>query len=99
MKPFRFHREADAKFTEALNHYTGLGPRLGGDFYDKIEKVIAAVCAHPRSSRQIDPRVRRHLVPKFPYGVLDIDEPDCVWIIAVAHLKRDPDYWKNRLTD
>ena len=99
MKPFRFHREADAEFTDALDHYAGLGADLGGRFYDELEQVIAEACAHPQRFRQIDPPVRRHLVPSFPYALLYIDEPDRVWIVAVMPLKRDPDYWKHRLTD
>ena len=98
MKPYRFHREADAEFTDALGYYAGLGPELGGRFYDEVEQVIAAVCAHPRRFRQIDSPVRRHLLPDFPYALLYIDKPDRVWIIAVAPLKREPYYWRHRLT-
>lgn len=99
MKPYRFHREADAEFTDALAHYAGLDPKLGGWFYDEVEQILAAVCAHPQRFRQIDPPVRRHLLTDFPYAVLYIDEPDRVWVIAVAPLKRDPNYWKHRLTN
>lgn len=94
MKPYRFHREADAEFTDALTHYSDRGAELGERFYDEIEQVIAEVCAHPQ---RFDPPVRRRLVPSFPYALLYIDEPDRVWIIAVAPLKRDPDYWRHRL--
>lgn len=99
MKPYRFHREADTEFTDALAHYSGLGADLGGRFYDEIERVIGAVCAHPLRFRQIDPPVRRHLMPSFPYAVLYMAEPDRVWIVAVMPLKRDPDYWKHRLAN
>ncbi len=99
MKPYRFHREADAEFTDALRHYAGIGPELGGRFYDEVEAAIAEVCEHPQRFRQIDPPVRRRLLPGFPYALLYIDEPDRVWINAVAPLKRDPGYWKHRLTD
>jgi hypothetical protein len=99
VKPYRFHREADAEFTEGLTYYSARGAELGGRFYDQVEQIIADVCAHPRRFRLIDPPVRRHLLPDFPYALLYIDEPDRVWIIAVAPLKRDPEYWKHRLTN
>lgn len=98
MKLYRFHREADVEFSDALAHYSGLGADLGGRFYDEIERVIAAVCAHPLRFRQIYPPVRRHLMASFPSALLYIAEPDRVWIVAVMPLKRDPDYWKRRLT-
>jgi hypothetical protein len=47
----------------------------------------------------IDPPVRRRLLSGFPYALLCIDEPDCVWISAVAPLKRDAGYWQHRLKD
>lgn len=99
MKPCRFHREADAEFTDALTYYSGLGADLGGRFYDEIEQVIAEVCAHPLRFRRIDGDVRRRLVPSFPYALLYIAEPDRVWIVAVTPLKRDPGYWKHRLAN
>jgi len=33
---------------------------------------------------------------RFPYGVLYSIEPDRVYILAVMHLHRHPDYWKSR---
>ena len=98
MKPYRFHREADAEFTQALHYYSNLSPELGGRFYDEVSQMIAEICAHPQRYRQIEPAVRRHLARRFPYGLLYIDEPDRVWIIAVIPLKRHPHYWRHRLT-
>jgi hypothetical protein len=41
--------------------------------------------------------VRRCLVNRFPYGVLYSIESTEIFILAVMHLRRDPDYWKKRL--
>lgn len=97
MKAFRFHREAEAEFTEAVRYYADIGPRLGVRFCDEVEAAIADVCAHPARFRRIDPPVRRRLLANFPYALLYLDEPDCIWIVAVAPLKRDPGYWRERL--
>ena len=43
--------------------------------------------------------MRRVLADDFPYAVLYVVKADYVWIVAVAPLKRDPDYWKHRLTN
>jgi len=40
--------------------------------------------------------VRRCLTHRFPYGVLYSIEPSTIYILAVMHLHRDPDYWKHR---
>ena len=97
MKPYRFHREADEEFTEALRHYADISPALCGRFYDEIERLITEARAHPRRYRLFDPPVRRLLAEDFPYALVYLDEPDHVWLIAVMHLKRLPGYWKQRL--
>jgi toxin ParE1/3/4 len=99
VKAFRFHREADAEFTEALRYYADISPALAARFYDEVEASITEVCAHPQRFRQIEPPVRRRLVPNFPYALLYIDEPDRVWITSIMPLRRDPGYWRHRLTD
>ncbi len=97
MKPHGFHREADAEYAEAAEHYAGLGAELGGRFYDEIERLIAEACAHPRAFRCVSGQIRRHFSTVFPFGILFEDRPDMIRILAVMNLHRDPDYWKHRL--
>jgi hypothetical protein len=35
-------------------------------------------------------------VPRFPYRVVYRNRPDEIVVVAVAHLRRRPGYWKNR---
>ena len=98
MKPHTFHSEANDEYAAAAVHYAGISPELGGRFYDEIERLISEVSAAPHRFRRIDGDIRRHLAEDFPYALLYLDEPDRVWIVAVMPLKRDPDYWKSRLT-
>jgi hypothetical protein len=34
---------------------------------------------------------------RFPFSVVYLDDPELIAIIAVAHTKRRPGYWKGRL--
>lgn len=97
MKPHTFHPEADAEYVQAAEYYAGYGEDLGGRFYDEIERLLATVKAAPQRFRQYDPPARRHLAKGFPFALVYLDEPDRIWIVAVMHLHRDPDYWKHRL--
>jgi toxin ParE1/3/4 len=97
VKPFHFGREADAEFTAALRYYGEISAELGARFYDEIDAAITDVCAHPRRYRQVDPPVRRRLLPSFPYALLYLDEPERIWIVSVMPLKREPGYWQRRL--
>jgi toxin ParE1/3/4 len=44
----------------------------------------------------MDEDVRRCLTRVFPYGILYTIERELILILAVAHLAREPDYWKPR---
>jgi toxin ParE1/3/4 len=99
VKPYRFHREADAEFTAALRYYTEASAAIGARFYDEVERAVNDARKHPRRFREIDPPVRRCLLRVFPHAVLYIDEPDRIWVIAVCPLRREPRYWRQRLVD
>jgi hypothetical protein len=40
---------------------------------------------------------RRCLVPKFPYSIIFSIEPEFILVVAVAHAKRKPGYWHDRV--
>lgn len=97
MKPFAFHREADAEFIAALQHYAGISQELGDRYYDEIHHLIAEACQTPGTFRFIRKPARRHFTRDFPYGIIYVERPDDIWILAVMHLHREPGYWKHRL--
>jgi plasmid stabilization system protein ParE len=40
---------------------------------------------------------QRLVLDKFPYSIVYLDWQDEVFIVAVAHAKRRPGYWKSRI--
>ncbi len=97
MKPHIFHPDAQTEYIEAARYYASIKPELGGRFYDEIERLIGNICKQPDRFFSFYPPTRRALSRRFPYSVVYIDQPDRVWIVAVAHAKRRPGYWYNRL--
>ncbi len=93
MKPHALHPEAEAEYEEAALHYTAVTPDLGGQFYDEIERLIADACRTPGIFRVIRAPARRHFTREFPYGIIYVERPDDIWILAVMHLHRQPGYW------
>ncbi len=41
--------------------------------------------------------IRRSLIRRFPYEILYAEEDKEIFIVAVMHLHRDPEYWKHRI--
>lgn len=97
MKPHSLHPEADAEYEAAVRHYASIMPELGGRFFDEIERLIAEARTKPTVFRFIHPPARRVLANDFPFGLIYVDQPDRVWILAVMHLHRAPGYWQHRL--
>ena len=42
---------------------------------------------------------RRAMLPRFPYGVVFLELGTEIRILAVAHAKRQPGYWLNRVQE
>jgi len=94
---WKFHPEAAEEYLEACRHYAGIEGKLGLAFAREVETVIHQIVQHPTAWPVIEEDVRRHLLKRFPYGIHYTVEEDFVLIASVAHLKRRPDYWRNRL--
>ncbi len=94
---FPFHPDADEEFIEAVAYYEGCEPGLGLDFSREVYAAIRNAFDYPTMWPEIEDKVRRCLVHRFPYGVLYSVEPGGIFILAVMHLHRDPGYWKHRL--
>jgi plasmid stabilization system protein ParE len=88
---------AKLEIKEAAAFYENYRQGLGRAFLETIEKAIQRVRENPLQNRRIAGRFRRRLVNRFPYGVIYSIEVDHVFIVAVMHLKREPNYWKQRL--
>ncbi|MFY9270580.1 MAG: type II toxin-antitoxin system RelE/ParE family toxin [Candidatus Manganitrophaceae bacterium] len=93
---FTFHPEAKAEFNEAIDYYEECESGLGYDFAMEVFATVQNVLYYPTSWPVIEEDVRRCLVNRFPYGVIYSIEQGEIFILAVMHLRRHPDYWKNR---
>jgi hypothetical protein len=93
---FEFHQEAEEELVYAVSYYEGLEQGLGLDFSREVHASIQSVVEYPKLWPSIDREIRRCLVHRFPFGVLYSIESSGIFIVAVMHLHRDPDYWKQR---
>ncbi len=96
---FSFHPEADDEFFRAVEYYEECDFGLGIDFSREIHAAIQNIIDYPIMWPEIDEEVRRYLCHRFPCGILYSIEKDGIFILAIMHLHRDPDYWKHRLQE
>jgi len=94
---FYFHNEAEDEFNNAIDYYEKVQKGLGYDFAIEIYESIDRIRAFPEAWPTLEDDIRRCLTKRFPYGIIYSIEPEGIFILAIMHLKRDPDYWKSRI--
>ena len=83
--------------TEAALFYEAAIAGLGDDFLDDIQHAIDAVRDRPELGEKIRYGFRRALVRRFPFSIVYAMESGQIVVVAVAHQRRSPDYWKGRI--
>ena len=96
MRSVEFHPEAQDEFISAAQFYESQAEGLGLDFILTIQRTYERLVESPAIGRPFGRRLRRILVPKFPYGLLYRVEPERIYIVVVMHLHRRPSYWRSR---
>ena len=94
----RIHSLASLELTEAVRWYESKRAGLGGELLDEFSASISRLTLNPESGNPIsaDQKTRRFLVTRFPYQVVYRVRPNEIVVVALAHLKRRPGYWKHR---
>jgi plasmid stabilization system protein ParE len=91
-----FSPEARSEFEDGEDYYerqqNGLGARFRADVREALSRLRRWPLAAPLERGDI----RRVVLSRFAYKLLYSVEADCIYIIAVAHLHRVPDYWAGR---
>lgn len=94
-----FDPAAQAEFNAVQQQYELKNAGLGQEFAESVRQGLRRVLAQPLSC-PIEVSVFRRLVLKrFPYKVMYSVEVDCVYVVAIAHQRREQTYWYSRITD
>jgi len=96
MRPIRFHPEAEAEMIDAVSWYESQQTDLGKRFLASVQDSLNRVEINPLLYPVVEGDVRRCLTKTFPFGVLFQVQPEQIVVMAVMHLHRDPEYWRNR---
>lgn len=93
----QFFPAAQEELREAVSYYNSQCAGLGFEFAAEIRKTIARILHFPTAWTCLSPRTRRCLANRFPFAVIFQFTDTKVFIVAVMHLKREPDSWQNNL--
>lgn len=101
---WREHHEAHRELRVATIRYENIGDALGDRFLEAIEAAIESVLDPAfrwgyYRDRVSDPQVYSRRVSGFPFNIIYVLLDEEVVVIAYAHERRQPEYWKGRLED
>ena len=97
MTPVEMHPLAVREAGGAFEWYAARSAHAAERFSEQLSKAIKKISEHPERYPVYLEGTQRILLDRFPYLVVYIHEPDRVSVIAVAHGKRRPGYWRRRL--
>lgn len=95
-KPVELHPAALAEGEEATAWYAERDPRVAGAFVAELEAALDRIAEAPHRWPVHLHNTRRVRLTRFPYLIVYREEPERVLVVAVAHTKRRPGYWKKR---
>ena|SRR3990172_11535647 len=101
-KSVRVDPEAVEEMAAAMDWYDGERPGLGAEFFDEAREAIRSlerpgVECRPVLGVPSDLGAHRKLLRRFPYLVVFVELEAHIRVLAVAHAKRRPGYWLERI--
>ena len=98
----RFEAEADAEYRAAGRWYEKRRLGLGLEFFDAVDAALTQIVRLPKAGAPVkqlpsDLPVRRAPVKRFPYHVIYLELNAEIRVLAVAHDRRKPGYWRDRI--
>ena len=97
MAAVAFLPEARAEFLAVVEQYAAVSLELGEDFVAEVESALARISAFPGHGSPYHGGTRRVVLRRFPYDVVYRSVDAGTHVVALAHHRRTPFYWKQRV--
>jgi plasmid stabilization system protein ParE len=89
--------EADRELTDGAVYYAReSGANLGLAFIAEFERAIELLSMHPELGAPWRGDRRKFPLRRFPFSVIYYTRGDELRVIAIAHHRREPEYWSGR---
>jgi len=89
-------QEAEEEFNESVAYYESKEAGLGVRFRDEVAAVVEAILRHPELPRLRPKGYRRVNLRVFSHYVAYVTRGELIWIVAIAHGYRRPEFWLGR---
>jgi plasmid stabilization system protein ParE len=92
------HPEALTETEAALSWYAERSPHAAAAFLSEIDHAISSILEAPRRWPVLEGECRRIALVRFPYFIVYREKGNnLIQVLAVAHGRRRPGYWRMRV--
>jgi len=91
-----FHPEATTELDESADWYAKRSASAAQNFLVAVDIAIESIKNDPGRFAPIDGRHRGCSITKFPFQIVFRHDQSRILVIAIAHAKRRPGYWRDR---
>jgi hypothetical protein len=96
----RFHRLAIREYEATRAWFERRREGLGASFRDEVDRAVARIARSPTRWPVAFDKFRRVRLRRFPYLLYDhVVDASLALVLAVAHARRRPGYWRRRLPE
>lgn len=96
MPKILFHPAVAIEIKASYEWYHDQSEGLGDDFLSELESAYQAIIELHDTWPRFNTLYRRFLLSKFPFSVVYRENEHSIFVVAVMHSSRKPNYWKNR---
>ena len=76
--------------------YARRSPAAAAAFLADVDHALELIAEAPETWPRWRRGTRRFVLHRFPFSVVFRVEDDAVYVVAVAHAKQRPEYWRHR---
>ena len=88
---------ARAEVAASVEWYCKRNLQAAEEFLKEFEYAVERIAENPAQFPTFAFGTRRVVFRKFPYSLVFREEGELVQIVAVAHARRHPGYWRKRI--
>lgn len=91
------HPSALAEFKSALMWYLERNETAAFKFVDEVDRAIGLILDSPVRWPKGIHGTRKIVLNRFPFVIVYREKDNAIQVLAIAHGRRRPDYWRDRL--
>lgn len=96
-KPLRFHPQAEQEYLTSLRWYRERSRIAAVNFEAAFEQAVERIREAPQRWPIYFRDFRKYILRRFPFSVVYRDLSSEIVVLAVAHARRRPGYWMDRV--